>query len=92
MMHVEEVYDQAQKPDTTAGVMRFLIGHFSAVVNKIRPDVPAAQLTRLLLDDPDYFNDLDYDDVVTAIGKVMLVASALYVRGEERADEKGKTN
>ncbi|CAK0909816.1 unnamed protein product, partial [Prorocentrum cordatum] len=88
MMHIEELYDQAQKPDTTAGMMRFLIGHFPAVVNKIRPDVPPSQITRLLQDDPDYFNDLDYDDVVTAIGKIMLVASALYVRGVERADEK----
>ncbi|CAK0800291.1 unnamed protein product, partial [Prorocentrum cordatum] len=92
MMHIEEVYEQAQKPDTTAGMMRFLIGHFTAVVNKILPDVPAPQVARLLEDDPDYFNDLEYDHVVTAIGKVMLTASALYVRGEERPDEKNKKN
>ncbi|CAK0831366.1 unnamed protein product [Prorocentrum cordatum] len=92
MMHIEEVYEQAQKPDTTAGMMRFLIGHFTAVVNKILPDAPAPQVARLLEDDPDYFNDLEYDHVVTAIGKVMLTASALYVRGEERPDEKNKKN
>ncbi|CAK0804108.1 unnamed protein product, partial [Prorocentrum cordatum] len=64
MMHIEDVYDQAQKLDSTAGMMRFLVGHFIAVVNKILPDLPPPQLARILDSDPNYFNDLTYDDVV----------------------------
>ena len=37
-MHVEELFDQAQKPDSTAGMTRFLIGHFLPVVHKILPE------------------------------------------------------
>ena len=92
MMHVEEVYDQAQKPDTTAGMMRFLVGHFIAVVNKILPDLPPPQLARILDGDPDYFNDLTYDDVVEALGGIMLVSSLLFPKGKERRDETGKSD
>ncbi|CAK0837958.1 unnamed protein product [Prorocentrum cordatum] len=77
MMHVEEVYDQAQKPDSTAGMMRFLVGHFIAVVNKILPDLPPPQLARILDSDPNYFNDPTYDDVV---------------EGKERRDERGSSD
>ena len=92
LMHVEEVYDQAQKPDSTAGMMRFLVGHFSAVVNKILPDAPAEQITKILDADPDYFNDLSYDNVVQAMGRVMLVSSLLFPKGRERPDERGKSD
>jgi hypothetical protein len=88
LMHVEGVYDQSQKPDTTAGMMRFLVGHFSAVVNKILPDLPSPQIARIVADDPDYFNNLGYDDVVQALGGVMLVSSFLFPAGRERQGEK----
>ncbi|CAK0896107.1 unnamed protein product [Prorocentrum cordatum] len=93
MMHVEEVYDQAHKPDSTAGMMRFLVGHFIAVVNKILPDLPPPQLARILDSDPNYFNDLTYDDVVEALGGgVTLVSSLLFPKGKERRDERGSSD
>ena len=48
MMHIEEVFEQAQQPDTTAGMMRSPIGHFPAVVTKILPDAPADEIAKLL--------------------------------------------
>ena len=87
-MHIEEIFKQGQKPDTTAGMMRFLIGHFRAVVNKILPDLPDDVKNKLLEEDGEYFNDLAYDDVVEAIAHVLLVSNRLYVKGVERPDEK----
>ncbi|CAK0841640.1 unnamed protein product [Prorocentrum cordatum] len=92
MKHTDEVHEQTQKPDTPTGMMRFLTGHFTAVVNNILPDVPAPQVARPPEEYPDYFDDLECDHVATAIGKVMLTASALHARGEERPDENNNNN
>ena len=46
---------------------RFLIGQFSSVCNKILPDRLSEQaLQNLLLEDPPYFHDLTYDEIVQA--------------------------
>ena len=87
MMHLEEIWEQGQKPDSTAGMMRFLVAHFPAVINKILPDSPPAQVQSLLDADPDYFNDIAYDDVVQAMASVLLVSGELYKRGVRRPDE-----
>ena len=54
MMHVEEIVEQTKKPDSTAGMMRFLLAHFPAVVNKILPNVAPEEIARLLEEDPEY--------------------------------------
>ena len=87
MMHLEEIFEQALKPDSTAGMMRFLIARFPVIINKILPHAPPEQIRSLLEDDADYFNDLDYDNVVQAMGNVMLVASRLYQKGIPRPGE-----
>eukprot|EP00973_Karenia_brevis_P057466 7993503-Karenia_brevis.AAC.1 len=53
MMHIEEIYDQAKKPDSTAGMLRFLTGHFKPVINKILPpDATPGVIAQLLEQDP----------------------------------------
>ena len=88
-MHIEEIVEQGTKPDSTAGMMRFLTGHFKPVVNKILPDGPPDEIRALLEEDPDYFNDLVYDDVVESIANLMLVSGSLFVKNQMRADEDG---
>ena len=61
---LEEIEKQAREEDSVAGLTRFLIGKFPVVVNKIMPDVPPSEVQNILLNDPDYFNDILYDDVV----------------------------
>ena len=68
------------------------MGHFIAVVNKILPDLPPPQLARILDGDPNYFNDLTYDDVVEALGGIMLVSSILFPKGKERRDERDRSD
>ena len=52
------------REDTVAGLARFLVGKFPVVVNKILPEASPADIQKILEDDPDYFNDLTYDEVV----------------------------
>ena len=55
--------------------MRFLVGEFSSVVHKVKPDMSADEMAKLLDEDPDYFNDLAYDNVVAGMTHVLPVAS-----------------
>ena len=57
--------------DSTAGMQRFVICRFPMVVNKILPDASPEALTATLASDPDFFNDLAYDDVVKAVANIM---------------------
>ena len=68
LLHLPELVKQAAQPDTVAGLSRFLVVHFKSVAHKRFPDVPLQDMEALLADDPDYFNDLTYDDVVKASG------------------------
>ena len=78
-MHLEEITAQAEKDDSVAGLMRFLLAKFPAVVNKlVPPGLSDEELRQLLDEDPDYFNDLCYDEVVQGMANVLLVSSKLY--------------
>ena len=66
LLHLPELVRQAAQPDTVAGMSRFLIGHFKSVAHKILPDGSPEDVQALLNEDPDYFNDLTYDEVVQA--------------------------
>ena len=44
----------------------------------------------MLESDPDYFNDLSYDNVAKAMTNVMLVADELFPWGRRRCDEVGE--
>eukprot|EP00973_Karenia_brevis_P023199 3194804-Karenia_brevis.AAC.1 len=72
-MHLEEVVEQAEKDDSVAGLMRFLVAKFPAVVNKLLPPgLSDADIKQILDEDPDYFNDLCYDEVVQGMANVLL--------------------
>ena len=45
------------------------------------PNLTAQQIKQLLGDDPDYFNDLSYDDVVLAISNILLIVNRLFPKG-----------
>ena len=64
--------------DSTAGMQRFVICRFPMVVNKILPDASPEALTATLASDPDFFNDLAYDDVVKAVANIMLISRELF--------------
>ncbi|CAE7917987.1 unnamed protein product, partial [Symbiodinium necroappetens] len=64
LLHLPELVKQSTLPDSVAGLSRFLVAHFKAVTHKILPDKSADELRQMLTEDPDYFNDLAYDDVV----------------------------
>ncbi|CAE7282086.1 unnamed protein product [Symbiodinium sp. CCMP2592] len=67
LLHLPELVKQSTLPDSVAGLSRFLVAHFKAVTHKILPNKSADELRQMLTEDPDYFNDLAYDDVVKAI-------------------------
>jgi hypothetical protein len=73
-MHLEEIVAQLEREDTTAAMMRFLVCRFPSVVNKILPACEEAEMRQLLEADPDYFNDLAYDDVVESVAHILLVS------------------
>ena len=60
------------------GLARFLIGKFPIVVNKILPDVPPREIQAILMDDPEYFNDLAYDDVVGGLANILFAAKGAF--------------
>ena len=54
--------------ELSTGLFRFLIGKFPAVVNKlVPPNLDESQITQLLTEDPEYFNDLTYDAVADVV-------------------------
>ena len=87
MLHLEEFVDAVQQKDSVAGMMRFLVAHFKMVVHKILPEGSADELQRLLEDEPDYFNDLEYDEVVKCMTNILLVADELFPANRRRCDE-----
>ena len=90
LMHLEEILEMVKKPDSVQGLPRFIIGHFLPVCNKVAPEgLSQEQLQHLLLEDPDYFNDLTYDDIVTASCNILCVADALFPYFKRRDDEIG---
>ena len=90
LMHLEELLDIGKKGDSVAGLPRFLIGHFVSVCNKVCPeDLSVQDMQNLLLDDPDYFNDLSYDEIVKAATNVLLLADAAFPYQQRRDDEVG---
>ena len=91
MMHLEEIVAQMDNEDTTAGMMRFLIGRFPMVVNNILPDCSPEEIRDILEADPHYFNDLTYDDVVEAGAHIMLVAKELFKKDEPRPGHNDKS-
>ena len=84
LMHLEEILEQSTSEDTVAGLMRFLVAKFPVVVNKILPNLPPAEMQRWIENDPDYFNDVTYDDVVGGIANILLAAKSLFPLGRPR--------
>eukprot|EP00971_Amphidinium_carterae_P226098 4484683-Amphidinium_carterae.1 len=64
LVHLEEILHQAEQEDSVAGLMRFLVAKFPAVMHKVLPSGTPEELAQLLDDDPDYFNELEYDAVI----------------------------
>ena len=90
LLHLEELLDVAKKGDSLAGLPRFLIGHFVPVCSKVCPEgLSPHELQNLLLNDPNYFNDLSYDEVVKATTNILLIADALFPYQGRRQDEQG---
>ena len=86
LMHLEEVVRHAEKDDSVAGLMRLLFVTFPPVTNKIAPKGLSEGATKeLLTTDPDYFNDLAYDDVIKCCATIVRVGQA--VEGLEDRDE-----
>lgn len=78
LMHLEEIERQARVDDSVFGLARFLVAKFPVVVNKILPDVAPAEIQNILLDDPDYFNNLAYDDVVGGLANILFAAKGVF--------------
>ncbi|CAK0821406.1 unnamed protein product [Prorocentrum cordatum] len=78
LMHLEEVERQARQSDSVAGLSRFLVGKFPVVVHKIMPDLNPAEVEQLLQDDPDYFNSMNYDDVVGGLANILFAGRQLF--------------
>ena len=87
MLHLEEFVEAVQQQDSVAGMMRFLVAHFKMVVHKIMPEGSPEEVQKLLEDDPDYFNDLEYDEVVKCMTHILLVADELFPAHRRRCDE-----
>ena len=94
LMHIEELIPHFQTKvgkdddDSVAGLMRFFIAHFPAVVNKLLPEGPLAELNKLIESDA-YFNKLNFDEVATANVNILLILSRLYKEQCQRPDEVG---
>ncbi|CAK0814291.1 unnamed protein product [Prorocentrum cordatum] len=78
LMHLEEVERQARQSDSVAGLSRFLVGKFPVVVHKIMPDLNPAEVEQLLQDDPDYFDSMNYDDVVGGLANILFAGRQLF--------------
>ena len=90
LLHLEELVDIAKKGDSVAGMPRFLIGHFLSVCSKVAPEgLSSQEMQNLLVEDPHYFNDLSYDEVVTAATNVLLLADSVFPYHRRRDDEVG---
>ena len=88
LLHLEELVDIAKKGDSVAGMPRFLIGHFLSVCSKVAPEgLSSQEMQNLLVEDPHYFNDLSYDEVVTAATNVLLLADSVFPYHRRRDDE-----
>ena len=92
LMHIEELIPHFQTKvgkdddDSVAGLMRFFIAHFPAVVNKLLPEGPPAELNKLIESDA-YFNKLNFDEVATANVNILSIFSRLYKEQCQRPDE-----
>ena len=92
MMHLKEVVQHAEAPDSVAGLMRLLHATFPPVPNKIvPPGLDEAGVKKLLEEDPHYFNNLAIDDVVECMANVMRVAGALYTDGKNGLTKRNLT-
>lgn len=90
LLHLEELLDIGKKGDSVAGLPRFLIGHFLSVCSKVCPEnLSPQEMQNLLLEDPNYFNDLSYDEIVKAAANVLLLADASFPYQRRRDDEVG---
>ena len=90
LMHLEELLDIGKKGDSVAGLPRFLIGHFLSVCSKVCPEnLSAQEMQNLLLEDPNYFNDLSFDEIVKAATNLLLLADAAFPYQHRRDDEVG---
>ena len=79
LMHLEEVAQQAEMPDTIAGLMRLLFMTFAAVSNKILPvGMTTQQAKALVAEDPAYFNDISCEHIVKCVANLMLVGDFLF--------------
>eukprot|EP00973_Karenia_brevis_P044917 6219790-Karenia_brevis.AAC.1 len=88
LMHLEEIVQDAEKPDTVAGLMRLLYATWPAVANIIMPThVSGTQQERLREEDDQYFNDLKYDEVVGCMSNILRIIRELYPRNKMRPDE-----
>ena len=63
-------------------MMRFLVANFPIVVSMLLPTGSPDDIRKLLESDPDYFNNLTYDQCVESMTNVLLVSSKLYPYGE----------
>jgi hypothetical protein len=82
--HLEETVAQSEKEDTAFGMARFVHSVFPMVANKIRPEGAADVAAHVA--EESYFNDLTYDQCVSCMAHVMLVAARLFPYGQKRDD------
>ena len=69
---------------------RFLIGRFLSVCSKVAPEgLSSQEMQNLLVEDPHYFNDLSFDEFVTAATNVLLLADSVFPYHRRRDDEVG---
>ena len=76
--------------DSVAGLARFFIAHFPARINKLLPAGCGDENAEELVESEQYFNTLDFDEIVTASVNILLILQRLFVRYSRRADENGQ--
>lgn len=94
LMHIEELVGLMvggtgkEDDDSVSGLMRFLIAHFPAVVNKLLPEGSPAEISKLI-ETEDYFNMLTFDELASATVNVLILLVRLFPLNKQRADEGG---
>ena len=82
-MHLEEILEQSAAENS--GWLDEVLGdEIPVVVNKILPNLPPAEMQRWIENDPNYFNEVAYDDVVGGIANILLAAKSLFPLGRPR--------
>eukprot|EP00973_Karenia_brevis_P001231 168334-Karenia_brevis.AAC.1 len=72
--------------DSVGGLMRFLIAHWSPVVNRLLPEGSPEEVQQLIETD-EYFNTLSFDEVARAMVNILLLLVRLFPQHQRRADE-----